>query len=84
MVFCPVSWGYRIDRLLFLRRGKTPQRVFLYGTKPSIGEVPVMLELWGMQSTPSLTSLPGPIWPGLVAPDRVLSVGQIDLNCVLN
>ena len=22
-------------------------------------------------------------WPGVVAPDRVLSMGQIELNCVL-
>ena len=28
-----------------------------------------MLELWRMQSTPSLPSLPGPLWPGVVAPD---------------
>ena len=40
-----------------------------------------MLELWGMQSTPSLSSLPGSVWPGMVAPDRVLSMGQIELNC---
>ena len=38
-----------------------------------------MLELWGMWSTPSLLSLPGSVWPGVVAPDRVLSVGQIGL-----
>ena len=42
-----------------------------------------MLEHLGMQSTPSLLSLPGPLWPGVVAPDRVLYIGQIDLNCVL-
>ena len=42
-----------------------------------------MLELWGMQSTPSLPSLPGPLWPGVVALDRVLSMGQIDLKFVL-
>ena len=42
-----------------------------------------MLELWGMQSISSLPSLPGPLWPGVVAPDRVLSMGQIELNCVL-
>ena len=42
-----------------------------------------MLELWGMQSTPSLPSLPGPLWPGVVALDRVLSMSQIELNCVL-
>ena len=29
-----------------------------------------MLELWGMQSTPLLPSLPGPPWPGMVAPDK--------------
>ena len=35
-----------------------------------------------MQSTPSLPSLPGPLWPGVVAPDRVLSKGQIELSSV--
>ena len=46
-----------------------------YDTKRSDGEVPVMLGLWGMQSTPSLPLLPGSLWPGMVAPDRVLSMG---------
>ena len=41
-----------------------------------------MLELWGMQITPSLRLLPGPLRPGVVAPDRLLSMGQIELNCV--
>ena len=27
--------------------------------------------------------LPGPLWPEDVAPDRSLSMGQIELNCVL-
>ena len=36
-----------------------------------------------MRSTPSLSSLPGPVWPGVVALDRVLSMGQIELICVL-
>ena len=31
-----------------------------------------------MQSTTLVLSLPGPLWPGVVAPDRVLSTGQID------
>ena len=26
---------------------------------------------------------PGALWPGVVAADRVLSMGQIELNCVL-
>ena len=50
-----------------------------------------MLELWGMQSTPSLPSLSGLLWSGVVAPDRVLSMGQIEqklctyakLNCLI-
>ena len=29
-----------------------------------------MLDLWGMLSTTSLPSLPGPLWPGMVAPDK--------------
>ena len=36
-----------------------------------------MLEFWGMQSTSLLPSLPGPLWLGVVAPDRVRSMGQI-------
>ena len=46
-----------------------------YGTKQSDGEVPAVLELWGMRSTSSLPLLPGPLWPGVVAPDRALSMG---------
>ena len=42
-------------------------------TKQSDGEAPVMLERWGMQSTPSLPLIPGSLWPGVVTPDRVLS-----------
>ena len=42
-----------------------------------------MLELWVMRSTPLLPSLSGPLWPGEVAPDRLLSMGQIELNCIL-
>ena len=46
-----------------------------YDTKQSDGEVPAVLELWGMRNTPSLPSIPGPVWPGVVAPDRALSMG---------
>ena len=52
--------------------------------KQSDSEAPVMLELWGIRRTHLLPSLQGLFWSGLVAPDRVLSVGQIELmylNC---
>ena len=42
-----------------------------------------MLKLWGMRSTPSLPSLPGPFWPKVIAPDRTLYMGQIEQSCVL-
>ena len=40
-----------------------------------------MLDIFEMQTTPSLPSslLPGPLWPVVVAPDRVISMGQIEL-----
>ena len=40
-----------------------------------------MLELWGMRSTPLLPLLAGPLLLEMLAPDGVLSIGQ--LNCVL-
>ena len=61
----------------------TPNEWSGYDTKQSDGEVLVMLELWGMRSAPSLPSLQGPFWPGVIASDWVLSGGQIELNCVL-
>ena len=54
-----------------------------YDTKQSDREAPVMLELWGMWSTPLLPSPPRSLLPGFVAPDRFLFMGQIELNCVL-
>ena len=47
-----------------------------FDSKQSDGEALVILELWGMWSTPSLPSFPGPLWTEAVAPDRVLSLGQ--------
>ena len=39
-----------------------------------------MLEIWGMRSTSSLPLLAGTLWPGVVAPDKVLSMCQIELR----
>ena len=42
-----------------------------------------MVEFWEMRSTLSVSSLPGLLRPGVLALDRVLSMGQIALDCVL-
>ena len=61
------------------QRGKTPRKSVL----DMAGEAPVTLELWVTRSIPSLPSLPGPFWLGVVAPDRVLCIGQIEVNYIL-
>ena len=43
-----------------------------------------MLEFGGMWSTPILPLLPAPHGPRVVAPDRVLSMGQTELFDILN
>ena len=80
---CPVDWGRRIHWLLFCCGVRLCNECPEYDTKQSDDDVPVMLELWGRRSTPSFSSLPGLLRPGVVAPDSVLSMGQIKLNCEL-
>ena len=83
----PVGWGCRIHRLHLCREVRLPQWVSCYDTKQSDGEGLVMLELWGMLSTPSLLSLLGSLWSGVIAPDRGPIYGSNrtvwHLNCVL-
>ena len=71
-VYCPVGWGCKIRQLHFYRGVKKKTSVLDITPKQSDDEVPVMLELWGMQSTPSLPLLPGPRWPRVVALIRAL------------
>ena len=42
-----------------------------------------MLELWGMWNTPLLPSLPGPLWPRMVAPDKGSIHGLNRTNSIL-
>ena len=42
-----------------------------------------MLELWGMQSTPSLPLLLGQLKARVVEPERVLSMSQIEVFDIL-
>ena len=77
-IFYPVSLGYRIHQLLLCRgeRSSPPRNECPgYNTKQSDGDIPVMLELWGMWNTPSLPSLPDHLWPVVVT--------QVEQNCVL-
>ena len=50
-----------------------------YDTKQFDREASVMLDIWAMQSTRSLSSLPGQLLPGVEASDRVQSMGQMEL-----
>ena len=82
------SWlGPKNTPTISLQRGKNPpthtRRVYGYDTKQSDCEVPIMLEHWRMRSTSSLSLLIGPLWPGVVASDRVLGMSQTKLNCVI-
>ena len=68
----PVSWSIRTQRLHLCSGVRLPQRVPGYDTKQSDGEALVMLEIWGLWNILLLPSLPGPLWPEVIAPDRVL------------
>ena len=70
-----VGWDCRMHCLYLCSGIRPPPECPRYDTTQSGGEVPVMLELWGMWSTPSLALLPGPLRPGMVAPYRALSIG---------
>ena len=77
--------GCRIHQLHLCRGLRPPPNECPgYDTKQSDGEVLVMLELWGMRSTPSLPLLSGPLWPGLVAPDKGPIYGLNRTNSMLN
>ena len=73
--FSPLDWECRIHRL-HLSRGIRPSTNKCRGCdiKPFDGKA-VALEIWGMCSTPSLVLLPGSLWPTVVAPNRILSMG---------
>ena len=78
----PASRGSRIHRLHLCRGVRSSlNECPVYDTKKSDGVAPVMLELWGIKSSPSLPFLPGSLWPREAVPDRVLFVGLIELNC---
>ena len=83
------SWSSHLNvlskksrRILCWQVRPPPNECPRYDTKQSESEVPIILELCGILSTSLLPSLWGLLWPGVVAPDRVLSMGPIELNSV--
>ena len=83
LVTCAVGRSRRIDQLLLCRVRPLPNECPVYDIKPSDSEAPA-LEILGMWSDHGLPLLPGPFWPGVVAPDRVLSMGQIEPTVCAN
>ena len=82
--FWPVGWDCRIHQLHLCSGVRPPPHECPENdTKQLGGEVLVMLGLWGMRSTPSLPSLPGPLWPGVVAPDKGPIYGLNRTNGIL-
>ena len=77
-----VGWGSRILRLHLCGGVIFPSTKEFsgYDNEQFDSETPVKLELWEMQSIPSLSSLPSPLWSGVVASYRVPSMDQIELT----
>ena len=68
---CPVGWSCRIHRLFLCRGVRAPTTSVLNMTLNNLMER--FQQSWsfgGMRSTPLLPLLQGPLWPGVVAPDK--------------
>ena len=75
-----VGRGCRIHRLYHCRGVRPPpNECSLDDTKHSDDDVPSLEALQNVEYSLSLPLLPCSLLPGLVAPDRVLSVCQIEL-----
>ena len=79
----PVDWGCWYTDCISAEGKHCLNECYGNDTKQSDGEIPVVLELWGIQSIPFLKSPPKPLSAGVVAHDRVLCLGQIQLNRVI-
>ena len=66
----------------FSAKGYPANECPVYDSKYSDGEVAVILDLSGVQTTPLLLSFPSFLWPGMIASNSILSISQIELNCV--
>ena len=73
------TWAEEYTDFISAEGLDSPTSVLIHDSKPSDGEASATLELWGIQSSPLSPSLPGRLWPIVVAPDRVLSISQTEL-----
>ena len=72
----PVGWDYHIHQLHHCRGIRPPltNQCSRYDSKLSDREF-LALELWEIWSTLSLQLLSGPLWPGVVIPVKVPTMG---------
>ena len=75
-VHCPVSWGCRICQLHLCRCITSLHLSLTSVLDMTQRHIMVRLQSW---STFSLPSLPDLLWPGVVVPVTVISMGQIEL-----
>ena len=75
--------GFYHKPIVSQHRSRQPNEGSGYDAKQSDGETSIMLDLCEIRSNPLLPSLPGPHLLGLLVRNRLPSIGQIELNCVL-
>ena len=78
-----VKGTHATPQLYLCRKIRLSHVSWIWHQKHLLLRLIIMLELWGMQNTSLLLSLPGLLSPRSVTPDKLLSMGQIELNCVL-
>ena len=81
-LFNAKSYSYICIKYIWLCGGsRIPWLLLCKGGKPSHNAFPV--NLCEMLNTPSLPSITSPLWTGVEATDRIQSMDQIEINCVL-
>ena len=83
LVSGPVSWSCRIHRLHLCRDVRLPQRVSWIWHETIWWWGSCNAWALGNRSTSSLLSLLGSLCPRGVAPERALSMGQIEQNVIM-
>ena len=76
----PTGLGLLNTLIASLQRSKTsPNQYSEDGIKQSDNDSPVIMDHWGMRSITSSPLSTGPVKLGVASPDRVISIGRIQL-----